>query len=403
VLTLRPDPGQVRASAATPLLCLVCGNKGGVDIFLNLLLFAPFGAGLRLAGWPWRRIAAVAALVSLSVEFLQFTVVTGRDASLNDLLTNTAGASIAAAVAPRWRRPIFPSARTAAALFSGWTLLWLGTLAATVLLQHPRTLSGPVHNRWPETASIDRAFVGRVLEVRVNGERMPRQESPPDRAAIRRSLDSGEARLEVQAVSGPPTEDLTFLYSLQVQHTAVLGVAQYGRDAVLVVPSRAQRLRIWSPTLQLRDALPSDTGVPVIVHGAVHDRQLRLSVSWGGRVQQTTLVLRPTLGWGMISPIKFILGRKVRLFTALWVGALVLPLGYWAAALPRGGPAGVALAAALVAGLLVLPALAGAPPSHWTEWTAALAGAAVGWAGSRFAAYLQGRCGSPSISGSSSS
>ncbi len=113
--------------------------------------------------------------------------------------------------------------------------------------------------------------------------------------------------------------------------------------------------------------------------------------------------LRPTQGWLAVSPMKFVLGRWVGLMTALWIGTLVLPLGYWAASLPRQRAPPLVLAVVIMAGLVVLPALTRSPPSHWTEWAAALTAAALGWAGSRFATYLQGRCASPSISGSSSS
>ncbi|HKU61156.1 MAG TPA: VanZ family protein [Gemmatimonadales bacterium] len=403
ILTLEPNPGQAAASAATPLLCLVCGNKGGVDVVLNLLLFAPFGAGLRLAGWRWRSVVAAAALVSFTVEFLQYTVVTGRDASLSDLVTNTTGAAVAAALAARWRAFVLPSPRVAAVLFAGWSLLWIAILSATVWLQGPRSLRGPIRSGWPDMASSDRGYRGRVLEARVDGMIMPRQETPPDRAALRRSLDRGAATIEVRAISGPPTPDLVFLYYLQVHHTPLLALGQYGRDAVLVVPSRAQRLRIWSPTLQLRDAFPPDSGVPVRLRGAIRDGRLTMSVAWSGNVRQDGMDLRPTQGWLAVPPMKFVLGRSVRLLTALWIGALVLPLGWWAAFLPRRGTALSLLAAVVAAGLLVLPALTGSPPSHWTEWTAAVAAAVLGWAGSRFAAYLQGRCASPSINGSSSS
>jgi hypothetical protein len=403
ILTLRPDPGQAEASATTPLLCLVCGHRGGVDVILNLLLFAPLGTGLRLAGWRWRTILSAAALVSFTVELLQYTVVAGRDASLGDLVTNTAGAAAAAALAARWRVLVLPSSRAAARLFLGWSLLWVGVLAATVWLQDPRSLRGPLRSGWPETARPERGFGGRVLEARVDGVAMPRQETPPERAVLRRSLDRGEAMIEVRVLSGPPTEDLVFIYSLQVRHTPLLGLGQYARDAVLVVPSRAQRLRIWSSAVQLRDAFPADSGVPVTVQGAVRDGRVRLSVRWGGRVRQTGMLLRPTQGWTAVPPMKFVLGRRVRLLTALWVGALVLPLGYWAARMPRRFAAVLALVGVVAAGLLVLPALTRSPPSHWSEWTAGLTAAALGWAGSRFAAYLQGRCASPSISGSSSS
>jgi hypothetical protein len=87
------------------------------------------------------------------------------------------------------------------------------------------------------------------------------------------------------------------------------------------------------------------------------------------------MLLRPTLGWAAVAPLQFVLGRRVRLLTACWVGALAFPLGLWAAALPRRPVALAALGAAIVAGLAGIPALASAPPSHWTEWGAALAGA----------------------------
>jgi hypothetical protein len=310
---------------------------------------------------------------------------------------------VAAAVAARWRGFALPSSQAAARLFAGWSVLWVGALAATVWLQDPRSLRGPLRNAWPEAATPHWVYGGRVLEARVDGVAMPRQETPPDRAAIRRSLDRGEAMIEVHAVSGPPSDGLVFLYSLQVHHTPLLGLGQYGRDAVLVVPSRAQRFRIWSPTIQLRDAFPPDSGVPVTLQGAIRDGRLRLSVRWGGQVRQTGMQLRPTHGWTAVPPMKFVLGRRVRLLTALWVGVLVFPLGYWAAALPRRYAPAPALVGVVAVGLLALPALTRSPPSHWTEWLAALTAAALGWAGSRFAAYLQGRCASPSISGSSSS
>src|SRR5918994_7063288 len=89
VLTLAPNPRQARAADQTPLLCLVCGESGGADVALNLLLFIPLGMGLALRGWAWSRVVVSCGLLSLGVETLQYAASTGRDASLSDLLTNT--------------------------------------------------------------------------------------------------------------------------------------------------------------------------------------------------------------------------------------------------------------------------------------------------------------------------
>ena len=69
-LTLYPNPRQAPVAQQTPLLCLVCGETGGADVALNLLLFMPLAAGLALLGWPWTRIVAGCALLSLGVETL---------------------------------------------------------------------------------------------------------------------------------------------------------------------------------------------------------------------------------------------------------------------------------------------------------------------------------------------
>jgi hypothetical protein len=47
--------------------CLVCGERGVSDAFLNLLLFAPLGAALALLGWRVHRIVIGACLLSALV------------------------------------------------------------------------------------------------------------------------------------------------------------------------------------------------------------------------------------------------------------------------------------------------------------------------------------------------
>ena len=56
VATLIPAPERALAVAATPFLCLVCGEQGSVDVVLNVLLFIPFALGLRWSGVGIRRV-----------------------------------------------------------------------------------------------------------------------------------------------------------------------------------------------------------------------------------------------------------------------------------------------------------------------------------------------------------
>jgi hypothetical protein len=40
IATLQPAPEMADRAARTPVSCLVCGELGGIDVVLNLLLFA---------------------------------------------------------------------------------------------------------------------------------------------------------------------------------------------------------------------------------------------------------------------------------------------------------------------------------------------------------------------------
>jgi hypothetical protein len=102
--TLRP--GGPRFKLAPGWTCLLCGSSGGVDVALNIILFIPLGVGLRLRGASIRRAAATAFLVSLFVEGWQNFVVSGRDPTISDVLTNTTGGTLGAtmtAFAGAWR------------------------------------------------------------------------------------------------------------------------------------------------------------------------------------------------------------------------------------------------------------------------------------------------------------
>jgi glycopeptide antibiotics resistance protein len=67
----------------------------------NVLLFLPFGAALRLRGLGIGRTALLGLLVSAFVEGAQLLVISGRTASVDDLLLNTLGAVVGNALLMR--------------------------------------------------------------------------------------------------------------------------------------------------------------------------------------------------------------------------------------------------------------------------------------------------------------
>jgi hypothetical protein len=401
IATLTPVQDIRGIALLTPITCLVCGPHGGADIAGNLLLFLPLAVGLRLAGVTWGRTVAACGLLSLTVELLQVGVVPGRDASLSDLLTNTTSAAIGATIGGVLPAAIRPRRGLAIRLLASGSAAVLALLALSAWMLSPDMPDGMLLSRWAHVAAGTDVFGGRVSAVTLDGLPMPGDGAPPDSAAFRRRLAGGAFSLQADVVSGPPTQDNLWIYMFQVPSGEVLTLSQRGRAAGLAVPARALRYRFLSPLLTLPDAFPPAPGAPVRLTAVARGGRIQLASSYHGVERSVALAISPADGWVTVVPLLLEAGTGVRWITALALFALFLPLGYWARA--AGGLTALAApAAALAAGLGALPAAAGFPPTHWSEWTAGLAGTAAGWALHRLAAYLEGRCALPSDSESSS-
>jgi hypothetical protein len=400
LLTLSPSPGDIASAVETPLTCLVCGDRGGVDVLLNLLLFIPLGVGLRMAGSPIRVAAIAAILLSLTVELLQYFVVVGRDASLSDLMFNTAGAALGASVEPRLRSAVRPSAPLARRLFATGVALWLAILALSAWLQQPGAAAGALTSVWgPRTPGSDSVH-GEVTSVRLDAVAMPARGPVPDTAKVGARFRGGEWVVEVAAVSGPPTELQSWLYAVEADGAGQLLLSHHRSNIVLAVPARALRYRLHPPTLSLPDGFPRDPGVPVQIAGGRSGATIWLRSTHAGGTYAVRLALSPAHGWALIAPFSIARGPGTRVVTAVVLALCILPLGYWGAS--TGRPvAAAALALAVAAGLGGLPAAAGYPPVHWSEWLAAALAAVAGWVLREPVAYLQLRCASPSSSVSS--
>jgi hypothetical protein len=108
--------------------------------------------------------------------------------------------------------------------------------------------------------------------------------------------------------------------------------------------------------------------------------------------------LSPSFGWSLLTWFRYAYGQEVRVITMLWIALWLVPVGYWAALAPgQRRFRAMALLLLVAAGLALVPLVAGYQPVHWSEWAAALAGVAVGWAGHLFVPYFERRCDSPFI------
>jgi hypothetical protein len=359
--------------------------------------------GLRLLGWPWRRVVAVAALLSLTVESLQFSVVVGRDAALSDLLTNTIGAAVAAALAPRAPGLLAPDPARARRLLPMAAALFLGVLTLSALGLQPGVLPGRLRSACNSYSPEIGDWTGTLRLVALNGDTLPCNRTLADTAPIRAALNAGEVSLRIDALSGTPTGRRALVHAVSVPRASLLALMQEGTAAVFSVPTVSQRLRLSPLSLMLYGAFPSNPGVPFELQAGQENRRIWIASSHSGRRRSAEIVLSPSFGWSSLIWWRLQASPEFRMLTAIWLGALILPAGYWAGFTrrPAWGLGGVI--ATLAAGLALVPFLTGYPPPHWSEWLGGVLGAALGWALHWFAAYLQSRCGSPSIGAYSSS
>lgn len=403
VATLTPvnDPGGL--ALKTPLLCLVCGDIGGADVSVNLLLFLPLALGLRLSGASWTQTVVAACLLSLTVELLQLRIVPGRDASLSDVLTNTTSGAIGATLATFLPGLLTPRPSRALVLLVTGLIAVVLLLAGWGWLMGPEVPRGELLSRWAHRAPGRDVFDGRVEAVRLDGVPMSPNGAPPDSATLRRRLDRGAFTLEADLVAGRPTRDRLWVYMFRVRSGGALTLTQLGRQVGVSLPARALRFRLRHPMVTLAEGFPASAGVPVRIVATESGGRIRLDSRYGGGQRSVELQRSPAFGWVMFLPFELAAGTGARWITGLFLAAAFLPLGYWAARAERPAMVAGTLAAGLGAALGLVPAMLRLPPVHWSEWLASVAGVAAGWALEALAAYLQSRCASPSDSESSSS
>lgn len=381
--TLVPHPELQEQVGRTPLWCIVCGDLGALDFFLNIVLFIPYGFGLRLQGRSRLGSQVLICATTFTIELLQFKLIAGRDASLGDLLTNSLGGALGIRLAETWPHLLLPTWRAARRLLvvagALWVMVWGGS-GFLLGLSLPKTLW--FSQLGPEGVYLD-SFHGTVVAASVNAARMqtgPLAASP----LLRDSILAHGARVEVAAVLGRATRYLGSILSIFDEHqTEILVLGQDGRDLLFRIRTRVADVALRGPAVRLPAFLPEQGGDTVSAVGSLHQGHLTLVARLGTRQAETSLTLSPSWGWEFLLPLDYAFGPEARLLTALWIAGLLLPIGYWSA---RGWPSATWPAFSCLPplgvaafGLGAVPWLTHLPPTHWSEWVAAASGSAVGW------------------------
>lgn len=385
LLTLEPRPRQAPLSASTPWYCLVCGGLGTVDVLLNLALFVPLGFTLRRQGFAWPLTLAIGFLVSAAVEALQATVVTGRDPSLSDLVTNTAGTLLGALLAEALPALTRPGRRRgawlAAAAASGWLLL-LGFTGWAVQPADPPTAA--TLRKAPTTPGLDR-FAGNVRGVWLNGAHAA---GTLDTAIIASALASRSLGLTASATLESWTEVLAPIVDVVDRRwVATVQLGQVGQKILFTVRSRSERLRLRAPSVKVYRALPPPDGQQIEVGGALRGPSLTAFSTTGGVTHRAETRLTPGLGWMLILPLGFYpFDYRPELTSAVWTALPLLLVGYWTArARAPLGAAGVTWAGLLGFGLFAIPPLTGAARQGWEAGASCGVALLLGWLAAGYA------------------
>ncbi|MEW5915141.1 MAG: VanZ family protein [Gemmatimonadota bacterium] len=252
----------LRAGAAgTPrhtFWCLACTEGGTLDAVLNIALFTPFGLMLaaRHGDAARKLVAAIACSLALSmtIEISQLTWVIGRDPSLSDVIANTLGGALGAALAilpPRLHR----AGRPAWLLF---TLVWgTGAVAMIALGSWAMRFSVPAeahYVQWEPQRPGYAPFEGRLMEFRLNdralmaGEVLVPEQLPPAYLA---------GNLTMSAVVALRGESRRTALIARVAHRSgeFLMLGARGNALVARYRANAHTIGLRSPMFALRDAL----------------------------------------------------------------------------------------------------------------------------------------------------
>lgn len=379
--TLWPAPEEAVRAGATPLYCIVCGDTGGVDVFLNLLLFVPFGLGLSLAGFSQRRTTALAFILSLVVELLQMKVVAGRDASLGDLLMNTAGGGIGALIGSIWPLLVRPARPTGRRLALGYALVLWWIWAGTAWALGPSFPQGaPWFGGWAPEFGNYQEFKGKVLSVTAGGEPLlpgPALDLPRLEDAV-----TAHPELHVTAELGPPPAGLAPIgVIVDGERRTVLLIGQDRNDLVFGYRMRASILRLRNPLFRLHQGMVGSVGDSISAIGALRSGAVELTADKEGVRSHHRQPLNASWGWSLVAPWQVEFGGSTPILTAIWLAGLMAILGYWT--VQAGGTVFAVPPLTWVVLLILVPLGAGFPGPKASEWVAAVLGTAVGMAAGR--------------------
>jgi VanZ like family len=366
LLTLAPTSSQPESLGR----CLLCNPRLLADGIANIGLFVPFGLALGLLGASATAAVAVGGLLSGVIELVQSSV-PGRDGTLIDFVANTMGAGIGAWAVHLVRRSVM-----APAAGRDWLAL-IGAGAACVAwiatgsLMAPSWSPSDYWGQWTPVLESLEPYQGEILAATV-GEMSVASHRVGDSARLRAAL-SARAPVQVDLLVGPPPTRVSSIFSIaDAEAERVLLVGASRRDLVFGYRMRAADWRLDQPDLRLAgafDAVAPGHRTTILIARRAHDYCVRV-----GQDETCGVGLGAGDGWSLLLSARgFPPAWRVRL-GFLWMAALAAPAGFFASGRRRT----ILAVTAMIACLLLLPALTEVRPTRLHEWGGVLAGLGSG-------------------------
>ena len=365
---------------ATPWNCVLCGTGGTTDFLLNILLFAPFGAMARALRWPFGRLLLCAFGLTLSIEFIQGTLLVGRDATLGDVMANTLGATLGWPLAAWWGSLGAEPRRaraTALVLLCCQGLIWLGTgFGMRPVLDGP----APWVGRFSRAGSMSEPFAGSIQRAALDGiavtmEPMSRLPAADD------TLDLAVVLTRASAI--PPKRSASIVRLVDATPRIFLRVSQIGQGINVEIPLAANRWLLRTPDWRYATALDIPVSEPWQFSWRRHATSFQMTSAPADAPQRGTHQSLPVsigLGWVWVHPFVSVISGTAVWWTALWIATWFALLG-WAGSLTGRRFSGVLLVASLA--LFVASGAITSLPVSIGELVAAVVGFGVGWVPNR--------------------
>jgi VanZ family protein len=346
-LVLRPRP------PLEPVNCwVICSGSAVTDILANVLAFGVATFLLVRSGVRWWPAALLGVALVLVAEFLQWTVLQGRDPNVVDLATGSFGAVVGAMMAAIAWRGVRPSRRRM--ILMGVWFGWQGWMALTVWAFLP--VVGPA----PYSVVVTPAGHATGIEV----DAQERHES---------FLIDGRFR-------APEPGRYRTLAVLLDRNGWIAEVAVSWRGLVVGTRLRGGALGLATPGLHLIRTLPPEGGGPVAFTAWRSPREWHLDASRAGWAGVEDVVPSPLWGWALLYPGRYAMGWERHVFTGLYGVLLALFLGLTTRWAVGGRPLRLILVglATVAFGLGAMPMALGSAAAVTWHWLVVLGGYVLG-------------------------